>query len=75
MSTQYLGLGKTKFNSSVCLVDENSNEVELLLTERHNRKKNSGAWPEITLNEISTKLNRDSLIIGENRDVHHPLII
>jgi carbamoyltransferase len=72
---QFLGIGKTKFNSSVCLIDENCKEVELLLTERLNRKKNSGAWPEFALKEILPRLYFDQLVIGENRDVHFPKVI
>ena len=75
MSTQFLGIGKTKFNSSVCLIDNKTKNVELLLTERLNRKKNSGAWPELALKEILPFLNKEHLIIGENRDVHQPYII
>lgn len=77
MSRQYLGLGKTKYNSSVCLIDESSSDhpVEMLLTERSNRKKNSGAWPEITLKNLKSRLDRKTALIAENRDVHHPKVI
>jgi carbamoyltransferase len=67
---QYLGLGKTKFNSSICLLDSNS--CEILLTERYNRKKNSGAWPYITLQKISNRINLSEIQIGENSDVLTP---
>ncbi len=71
MKKQYLGLGKTKYNSSVCLID--GEKVELLLTERLNRKKNSGAWPELALKYLD--LSESNLMVGENRDVHHPKVI
>ncbi len=74
MSKQFLGLGKTKFNSSVCLLDEN-NSVELLLTERLNRKKNSGAWPAEALVHLKPQLNLESILMAENRDVHQPSVI
>lgn len=75
MSDQFLGLGKTKFNSSVCLIDEACGSVELLLTERLNRKKNSGLWPEVSLKLLSPKLKKDKLKVAENRDVHKPRVI
>ena len=67
---QFLGLGKTKFNSSICLIDGNS--TELILTERLNRKKNSGLWPELPLKLIYPRLNIQKLQMAENRDVHLP---
>jgi carbamoyltransferase len=75
MNTQFLGLGKTKFNSSICLIDESVNTLELLLTERLIRKKNSGAWPEMALREILPRLDKESLLLAENRDVHLPVVI
>jgi carbamoyltransferase len=74
---QFLGLGKTKYNSSVCLMNEHEDllEAEVLLTERHNRKKCSGAWPEFALNLIEEKIERKSIYLAENRDVHHPRLI
>lgn len=77
MSKQFLGLGKTKYNSSICLIDDENSDypVEMLLTERANRKKNSGAWPEITLKSIQNKLKSNELLLAENRDVHHPRVI
>ncbi|QDK40064.1 hypothetical protein DOM21_01040 [Bacteriovorax stolpii] len=74
MKKQYLGLGKTKYSSSVCLIDQDQS-VEMLLTERLNRKKNSGAWPELPLKSLNERLDRLNLIIAENRDVHHPMQI
>lgn len=72
---QYLGLGKTKFNSSVCILDGRFDDVELLLTERHTRKKNSGVWPFLPLLEILPNVDHENLLIGENRDVNHPQMI
>lgn len=74
MKKQYLGLGKTKYSSSVCLIDQDQT-VEILLTERLNRKKNSGAWPEFPLKALSERLDRSILMLAENRDVHHPMQI
>ncbi len=77
MNPQYLGLGKTKFNSSVCLIDDANPKapIELLLTERLNRKKNSGLWPEAALKKIQPKLRIGELKLAENRDVHRPNVI
>jgi carbamoyltransferase len=66
---QFLGLGKTKFNSSICLLDEQAETVELILTERINRIKNSGSWPYLALLKLDSKINREKIIISENRDV------
>ncbi len=74
MKKQYLGLGKTKYSSSICLIDQDQS-VEMLLTERLNRKKNSGAWPELPLKALSERLDRSILMLAENRDVHHPMQI
>lgn len=70
---QFLGLGKTKFNSSICLIDQSS--TELILTERLNRKKNSGLWPELPLKSVYSRLNIQTLKMAENRDVHRPSTI
>lgn len=74
MTLQFLGLGKTKYSSSICLIDDNE-FVELLLTERLNRKKSSGAWPVLALKKVFKRLNFSDLTIAENRDVHHPQVI
>jgi carbamoyltransferase len=76
-SKQFLGLGKTKYNSSVCLMNEHEDllDAEVLLTERLNRKKCSGAWPEVALNSLEEKIDRKSIYLAENRDVHHPRLI
>ncbi len=63
----YLGLGKTKYNSSICLIQDS--KVELLLTERFNKIKNSGAWPSQTLQKIKPLVDLKNLKIAENRDV------
>ncbi|MBY0470981.1 hypothetical protein K2X30_07400 [bacterium] len=73
--THYLGLGKTLFNSSACLVKPGSNgarpEVELVLSERITRKKASGIWPEQALRLLQKDFS-SSLRIAENRDVLKP---
>lgn len=74
--TSYLGLGKTKFNSSVCLVSDNSIEnCQLVLTERLTRKKASGAWPIEGIKNLSKYFQNTVLEIAENRDVHLPSTI
>ncbi len=63
-----VGLGKTIFNSGVSVIPLNDyHQSEIILTERLDRKKNSGAWPELPLKKISN-IND---IIGrvQNRDV------
>lgn len=72
-----LGLGKTKYNSSVALLDTSekivTNGVEIFLTERHNRKKASGAWPEQGLEYFSPQLP-EKYLLAENRDVDDPVV-
>lgn len=76
----YLGLGKTKFNSSVCITnDQRLADTEIWLTERLSRKKSSGEWPTLGLKEFKSQYNIDeiknNLFIGENRDVISPSLI
>jgi carbamoyltransferase len=71
----YLGLGKTKYFSSVCYIPEGDrNKMQVWQSERLTRKKNSGAWPHLALQSFlgSLKNNPESLIISENRDVETP---
>ncbi len=72
----YIGLGKTKYNSSVCAIDETTNEIQIWLTERLNRKKASGAWPLEGIESVEKILNRHEskleIMIAENRDVQSP---
>ena len=67
----FLGLGKTLFNSSVCYFEDYSN-VEILLTERLQRKKASGSWPSQALLNLSERYDLSDLSINENRDVEDP---
>lgn len=67
-----MGIGKTKFNSSVC-VFENEDNFEILLTERLSRKKASGAWPEQALQIVKNNNDLTSVEICENRDVDDTL--
>ncbi len=69
----YVGIGKTKFNSSVATLREGDHlfDTELYLTERFNRKKCSGAFPFEVIKK-SGILTIDQLVIGENKDVHCP---
>lgn len=71
-----LGLGKTLFNSSVCLIDSKL-EPEILLTERHTRVKASGHWPKEVAQKALQKFSlsekkSDEILLTENRDVIHP---
>ncbi|MBC7540321.1 MAG: hypothetical protein H7281_15975, partial [Bacteriovorax sp.] len=72
----YLGIGKTKFNSSVCLIPFNDlSQIQIWQTERLTRKKDSGAWPSVALNEMDlykTQKNISEFKIAENRDVETP---
>jgi carbamoyltransferase len=72
-----LGLGKTKFNSSVALYNPIEKTVtkamEVYLTERHTRHKATGVWPEQGIKYFSSKLHHEYLI-AENRDVDDPLM-
>lgn len=66
-----IGLGKTIFNSSVAIVPwESYSDTEVILTERFNRIKNSGAWPETPLKLLSSYWKNSKFNICENRDVH-----
>lgn len=74
LTDYYLGLGKTIFNSSVALIPDDSLEkTEILVTERFNRIKNSGAWPETALLKLLPRIQGKSLQIRENRDVYSTL--
>jgi carbamoyltransferase len=73
---QFLGLGKTKHNSSVCILETNGNEefeCEIYLTERLSRSKNSGGWPYLALRKILPKIDISKIHIAENRDMQTPL--
>jgi carbamoyltransferase len=73
-SKQYLGLGKTLFNSSASVVTSDSIESnQILLTERLTQKKASGAWPEMAIKTLEDTFGSDYSIISENRDVITPL--
>ncbi len=63
----FLGLGKTKHNSSICLIQDS--QIEILLTERINKIKNSGAWPSEAILKIRPLLDFENLQIADNRDV------
>lgn len=62
-----VGIGKTIFNSGICTIAENNyQEAQIILTERLDRKKNSGAWPVLALKEITP---HNMLLSIQNRDV------
>jgi carbamoyltransferase len=73
-----LGLGKTKFNSSVALYNPSEKIVtkamEVFLMERHTRLKATGVWPEQAIKYFSPKLLHQEYLIAENRDVDDPLV-
>lgn len=71
----YLGLGKTLFNSSVGFLNPTNLELEIVLTERLLRKKASGAWPQLALENLQSRHNLSDCIISENRDVEDPFEI
>ena len=70
----YLGLGKTLFNSSACLLVPSGErpEIELVLSERVLRKKATGVWPEKAIRELESQLSGREVFIAENRDVLTP---
>lgn len=72
---KFLGLGKTLFNSSVCIFDTEGgqNAFEVVLSERILRKKYSGVWPERVIQKlIDNASNKNFDHISENSDVIHP---
>lgn len=75
MDKIYLGLGKTLFNSSASVLNKRTDadlQIQLILTERLNRKKASGVWPEQAIEHLQKKINFQNALIAENRDVAHP---
>ncbi len=74
-TTEYsVGLGKTIFNSSVAIIPvADFRGAQLALTERFNRIKNSGAWPEKPLLLLSPEFRGKHIEIRENRDVQTTL--
>lgn len=79
----YLGLGKTLFNSSACLVrapeglsaglPKSIPDIELVLSERLLQKKATGAWPEAAIRLLDKTGVLSNAKIVENRDVNTPL--
>jgi carbamoyltransferase len=70
----FLGISKTLFNSSTCLITANRQKleaIEILLSERHNRVKADGSWPKEQLLKLSQELSSNAQI-AENRDFTHP---
>lgn len=70
---QYIGLGKTLYDSSVSQIIQEEGDglpkVEVFLSERFNRKKNSGASPLFLLKDQKRKEN---FKIAENGNVAEP---
>ena len=68
-----IGIGKTKFNSSVCLIPGDPKKIQIWLSERLSRKKSSGEWPskglKLLQKEISPTEILNECLIAENRDV------
>lgn len=72
-----VGLGKTLFNSGVTVVKRTDQipDIEIVLTERHSRKKASGAWPEMALKKFLPFFEKNEIEIAENRDVLKPSLV
>lgn len=72
-----VGLGKTLFNSGVTTVCPAAEvpDIEIVLTERHSRKKASGAWPEMAIKKLLPSIDLDRAKIAENRDVLKPSVV
>lgn len=72
-SKQYLGLGKTLFNSSASVVCSNDiAKNQIILTERVVQRKASGAWPEKAIKILESQVGENFNVISENRDVITP---
>lgn len=58
-------------NSSACLIwpDGPKPGIELALSERLNRKKASGAWPEAAIRLLAARLGNAAVQIAENREI------
>ncbi|CAM9916145.1 unnamed protein product [Chrysoparadoxa australica] len=71
---RFLGLGKTIYNSGVTELTLHQGRIhwETLLTERLDKKKNSGAWPFLALDLLGVKEKR-YYAIAENRDITSPV--
>jgi carbamoyltransferase len=71
----YLGVAKTLYNSSACLIRAASSgpEVEVILSERVSRKKSCGSWPDKALLALKATESPTDLLIAENRDVLNSL--
>ncbi len=72
----YLGLGKTLYNSSAALISTKffGREIEIQLMERLTREKACGLWPEKAINNLKETYGNIEGRIAENRDVIHPKI-
>jgi carbamoyltransferase len=72
----FLGLGKTLYQSSAALITPGKErpEITLALSERLLRKKASGAWPEKALHALRAENSFQNLQISENRDVVAPTL-
>lgn len=71
----YLGLGKTLYNSSAAVIKKKllGKEIEIQLMERLTREKACGLWPEKAIKNLESQY-KDFVRISENRDVIHPLV-
>jgi len=71
----YLGLGKTLYNSSAAVIKKKllGKEIEIQLMERLTREKACGLWPEKAIKNLESQCE-DFSKISENRDVIHPLV-
>jgi carbamoyltransferase len=72
----YLGLGKTLYNSSAAVISKKflGKEIEIQLMERLKRKKACGLWPEKAILNLRDQYGEIDQKIAENRDVIHPRV-
>ncbi|TNF24545.1 MAG: hypothetical protein EP319_18260 [Deltaproteobacteria bacterium] len=72
----YLGLGKTLYNSSAAVISKKflSREIEIQLMERLTREKACGLWPEKAILNLRDRFGNIEQNIVENRDVIHPKV-
>lgn len=76
--SHFLGLAKVMYSSSVCWLSDKSDleNAEIFLTERLTRKKSSGDWPAVALEQLKKdyQISVGEIGLAENRDVIDPLV-
>lgn len=68
---KFIGLGKTLFNSSACMIEENDGrlDIELVLSERIVRQKATGVWPENAIEVLHKKRSLVDCSVAEHHDI------